>query len=74
MLLCSFLPWMCYTLSQCSMQFINSDPNNAGGTTQAVYTLTYRSSSNGQQLTITFVEVNAYYSVANVALEAATLQ
>ena len=48
--------------------------NNTGGTTQAVYTLTYRSSSNGQQLTITFVEVNAYYSLANVALAAATLQ
>jgi len=48
--------------------------NNTGGTTQAVYTLTYRSSSHGQQLTITFVEVNAYYSGANVALEAATLQ
>lgn len=48
--------------------------NNIGSTTQAVYTLTYRSSSNGQQLTITFVEVNAYYSVANVALQAATLQ
>jgi hypothetical protein len=48
--------------------------NNTGATTQAVYTLTYRSSSDGQQLTITFVEVNAYNSVANVALEAATLQ
>ncbi len=48
--------------------------NNTGGVTQAVYTLTYRSSSNGQQLTITFVAVNAYNSVANVALEAATLQ
>jgi hypothetical protein len=48
--------------------------NNTGSTTQAVYTLTFRSSSNGQQLTITFVEVNAYNSVANVALEGATLQ
>jgi hypothetical protein len=48
--------------------------NNTGSTTQAVYTLTYRSSFNGQQLTITFVEVNAYNSAANVALEAATLQ
>ena len=48
--------------------------NNTGSTTQAVYTLTFRSSSNGQQLTITFVEVNAYYSLANVALAAATLQ
>ena len=48
--------------------------NNPEDTTQAVYTLTYRSSSNGQRLTITFVEVNAYNSIANVALEAATLQ
>ena len=54
--------------------YTNESLNNAGGVTQAVYTLTYRSSTNGQQLTITFVEVNAYNSVANVALAAATLQ
>jgi serine/threonine protein kinase len=48
--------------------------NNTGSVTQAVYTLTFRGSSNGQQLVLTFVEVNSYNNVANIALEAATLQ
>ena len=62
------------TLSDSSAAAYTDYIDNSTGTTNRVYTLTFRAGSNGQTLTVKFTVTgayNAYYG--NVALQAATL-
>ena len=54
--------------------FTDSSLQNAGGTTNAVYTITFNAASSGQTLTISFTTQSSLATGGYVSLQSATLQ